>query len=181
MADERSTHATHKRDKNMVKYDWKYYEQLLPYISGEVLDLGCGAGMFIEQYSKKDDVVSVLGLDKFIEEAPVLPKVTYEKFILPDELGVSKDSAQFDTIVSTEFLEHIEREKLESLLEKVKGLLKLDGIFVGSTPNKKKETTNPYHLYEYTLNELASIFHNYFSDVEIWDNGQNCVNWKCKL
>lgn len=182
MSKERCTEQVHKEDPRMKTYDFAYYNELSPYISGEVLDIGCGAGMFIKEYAKKDEVVSVLGIDKYIDEMPQeISKVTSCAFILPDELGVNKDSAKFDTIVSTEFLEHISREKLEEMLGKIKGLLKESGVFVGSTPNKIAPTTNPFHLYEYTLTELVSILKNYFSDVEAWDNGQDCILWVAKV
>ena len=41
---------------------------------------------------------------------------------LPDQL--------FDTVVSTEFIEHIEREQLEPLLEDIKKRIKEDGVFI---------------------------------------------------
>lgn len=177
-ADERSTPETHKRDPHCERYDWVYYKQLMPYIKGEVLDIGAGAGMFTKEYVKKDEVISVIAIDKYTDELPQdHPKITVGKFDLPDELGVSKESATFDTIVATEFLEHIERNKLEPLLEKVKALLKPKGQFVGSTPNKISPTKNPYHLYEYKLSELASILRKFFKYVEIWDDGENCSLW----
>lgn len=182
MAKERCNEELHKQDPKMKKYDWAYYEQLMPYIKGEVLDIGCGAGMFTKEYAKKDEVVSVFAIDKYIDEMPTdNPKIISDKFIIPDELGVNEQSAKFDTIVSTEFIEHIEREKLDELLKFVKGSLNPDGLFVGSTPNKIAPTKNPFHLYEYTLNELLSIFREYFGEVEMWDNGQNCTLWTAKL
>ncbi len=180
MAKERCNEELHRKDPRMKKYDWAYYSQLLPHISGEVLDIGCGAGMFVREYAKRDEVASVLAIDKYVEEMPQLDKVHSERFTIPDELGYSEDSAKFDTIVSTEFVEHIERNKLEPLLEFVRNSLKDGGLFVGSTPNKIAPTTNPYHLHEYTLSELLSIYKPYFTEVEMWDNGQNCTLWKAK-
>lgn len=178
MADERSTRETHARDKHCERYDWEYYKQLLPLISGDVLDIGSGAGMFVEQYAKKEEVKSITCLDKYLDELVQDDKVERVNWKCPEplpELGV------FDTVVSTEFIEHIERGQLEPLLEQIKGTMHKDSVFIGSTPNKIAPTTNPYHLYEYTLSELLSIFKNYFTEVEAWDNGQNCTLWKAKL
>jgi len=181
MAKERCTEEVHRLDPNMRKYDWTYYNELLPYVKGEVLDIGCGAGMFAKEYAKKPEVTSVLGIDKYVEEMPTdVDKITCQQFDIPDELGYSEDSAKFDTIVSTEFVEHIPREKLEPLLDFVRNSLKDGGLFIGSTPNKKVPTTNPYHLYEYTLTELLSIYRGFFSEVEAYDNGQNCTVWIAK-
>lgn len=181
-ADERSNKKTYEVNPAFRSYDEAYYNALLPFIKGEVLDVGCGAGMFIIEYSKKDDVVSVVGIDKYIDEMPTdNPKVVAMQFKLPEEFGVSKDSAKFDTVVATEFLEHIKREDLEPMLEKIKAVMQPDALFVGSTPNKITETTNPYHLYEYTLTELVGILKNYFSDVQAWDTGKNCTVWIAKI
>ncbi len=180
MSAERCNDEVYEKNPHILAYDWEYYNQLLPLIQGEVLDIGCGAGTFVREYAKKDTVTSVVAIDKYIDEMPEIDKVVSMQFVLPDELGVSKDSAKYDTIVSTEFIEHIDRDKLEPLLEKVKLLLKDDGVFVGSTPNKIAPTTNPYHLYEYTLEELLGIFQNHFSIVDMHDNGQFCTIWKAK-
>ena len=157
-AHERSTEITHKENPNQERYDWAYYNALLPYIKGNVLDIGAGAGMFVKEYSKKDEVNTVTCLDKYTEELPKLDKV-----------------------IRIDCIEHIKREQLEPLLEDIKNALKEDGVFVGSTPNKQVPTTNPYHLYEYTLQELTEIFEQYFSEVKTWDtNVDFCTVWVCK-
>lgn len=166
-----------KENPNQERYDWAYYNALMPYITGNVLDIGAGAGMFVKEYSKKESVGNVFCIDKYIEEHPILEKVTRINWVCPQELP----DQLFDTVVSTEFIEHIEREQLEPLLEDIKNALKEDGVFVGSTPNKQVPTTNPYHLYEYTLPELTEIFEKYFSEVKTWDtNVDFCTVWVCK-
>lgn len=177
MAHERSTIITHTENPDQKRYDWNYYNALSPHIYGNVLDIGSGAGMFVKEYVQKEEVVSVWCYDKFTEEVPELHKVAKLYWICPQELQVKEE---IDTVVSTEFIEHIEREQLEPLIEQIKIALKDDGIFVGSTPNKKVPTTNPYHLYEYTLPELKNILEQHFSEVTIWDCGQDCTVWVAK-
>jgi len=178
MAAERCNEQIHKNDPRMYFYDWEYYKQLLPLISGDVLDIGAGAGMFIKEYIKKDEVTSVLAVDKYTDEIEAHEKLTVFTQDLPSEIQTDK---KFDTIVSTEFVEHITYDDLPKMLKEIQKLLKPGGVFIGSTPNKISPTTNPYHLYEYTLNELVGIYKNYFTEVEAWDNGQNCTLWQCKL
>lgn len=192
-AHERSTEITHKENPNQQRYDWAYYNALMPYITGNVLDIGAGAGMFVKEYSKKEEVNTVTCLDKYTEELPELDKVTRIDWVCPQELpkitvdlelvygGSVPIDKKFNTIVSTEFIEHIEREQLEPLLEQIRENLLIGGVFVGSTPNKQVPTTNPYHLYEYTLQELTEIFEQYFSEVKTWDtNVDFCTVWVCK-
>lgn len=177
MAVERSTIETWQQNANQQQYDWEYYKVLLPHIIGDVLDIGSGALMFVKEYSKKDNVMSVTCLDKF-QEINIPDKVFLQEWICPQPLP---DLVTFNTIVSTEFIEHIEREQLEPLLGQIVKIMGEYSQFIGSTPNKKVPTQNPYHLYEYTLNELKEIFDKYFSQVEMYDNGQNCTVWVCQL
>ncbi len=178
MAAERCNHEVYLENPDMRSYDLAYYNDLMQYVIGDVLDLGCGAGMFINEYIKKPDVYSVTAIDKYIDEMPTHDKLVSIKQNIPDELKIN---GKFDTIVATEFVEHIEYDQLEPLLKKIKKLLKPTGRFIGSTPNKISPTTNPYHLYEYTLSELLSIYKNYFSEVEAWENGRHTTIWVAKL
>lgn len=178
MADERSTITTHTANPNQLKYDWAYYDVLLPSITGRVLDIGCGVGMFAGVYGKKEEVTEIIGLDKFEDETDKPEKMQLINWMCPEKLPVY---GKFDTIVSTEFIEHIEREQLEPLLEQIVEMMDENSVFVGSTPNKISPTTNPFHLYEYTLPEQKEIFEKYFSRLEMWDNGQYCTVWKASL
>jgi 2-polyprenyl-3-methyl-5-hydroxy-6-metoxy-1,4-benzoquinol methylase len=173
MACERSNDATHLRDPHCKKYDETYYSILKPWISGDVLDLGAGSGMFIRNY--KENATSVTAVDKYTDE---LEGVTVINQKLPSSLPLEK---KFDVIVSTEFIEHITREELEPFIAEVKRLLKPEGIFIGSTPNKWLPTTNPFHLYEYTLEELREIFEKHFKIIEMFDDGLKCTVWKTQL
>lgn len=172
MAAERSTYQTHTENPDQLKYDESYYSFLRPYIEGDVLDIGAGALMFVKRYIINRKVKSVTAIDKFNEDyqADKLKKLTWT---CPNPLPMG----QYDTVVSTEFIEHIERKQLEPLLEQIVNKLKVGGKFVGSTPNKKVPTTNPYHLYEYTLDELKEILEKYFQTIEIKDTGYDCTVW----
>ena len=180
MAHERSTIITHTENPDQKRYDWNYYNALMPHIYGQVLDIGTGAGMFVKEYVTKPEVTIVQCLDKFTEQIPLVEKVMFADWVCPQDLPGFVLANNFDTVVSTEFIEHITREQLEPLIEQIKIALKDDGVFVGSTPNKKVPTTNPYHLYEYTLPELKKILEQHFSEVTIWDCGQDCTVWVAK-
>ena len=172
MADERSTQQTHTENPDQLLYDESYYTNLRPYIKGDVMDIGAGALMFVKRYINNPEVKSVLAVDKF-QENYQQAKLKLSYWTCPQDLP----KGQFDTVVSTEFIEHIERDQLEPLLKQIVERLKDGGKFVGSTPNKKVPTTNPYHLYEYTLDELKDILEKYFAEVKILDTGYNCTVW----
>lgn len=159
----------------MKVYDEAYYNMLLPMIWGTVLDIGCGACMFAKRYAEKDVVSKVYCVDKFpINERYHNPKFEHVETNITDGFSIPEKA---NVIVSTEFIEHITREQLEPLLKIVKEHLEMGGSFIGSTPDKKVPTTNPYHLYEYTRGELEEILKEHFEEVEMHDTGQNCVIW----
>ena len=64
MAHERSTEYTHHQNPNQKRYDWAYYNALLPQIKGKVLDIGAGAGMFAKEYAKKEEVTEIVAEDQ---------------------------------------------------------------------------------------------------------------------
>lgn len=173
MADERSTHQTHAKDPNQLAYDESYYKVLSPHITGDVLDIGAGALMFVRRYIDKDEVSLVVTADKYQDKDFIHDKLTKKSWVCPEKLP----EGQFDTIVSTEFIEHIEEDQLKPLLQQVTERLTDNGKFIGSTPNKVAPTTNPYHLKEYTLEELKEILSKYFTEIEIKDTGKYCTVW----
>lgn len=175
-AHERSTQVTHDENPDQLAYDESYYNKLLPLIHGNVLDIGAGALMFTSRYLDKDTVTSVVAVDKF-QEVYKHDKLTMKQWVCPAELPGGK----YDRIVSTEFIEHIERKELEPLLEQIAKRLSDVGMFIGSTPNKVVPTTNPYHLYEYTLDELKGILEKYFNHVTVEDTGHFCTVWTASL
>lgn len=157
--------ATERYDKRIDEQQDKdyfrmYAKLILPLVRGKVLDIGCGQGWLTKEMAEIPEVDMIDGVDKFSEQ-PVEnqdAKITYVKAILPD---INTDAEQFDTIVSTEFIEHITQPDLEMLLPKIHKWLKPDGLFLGSTPNKVQPTTNPFHLREYTAEELKPLFEKY--------------------
>lgn len=176
MTVERSTQDTWNEHPGQKSYDEFYYRKLIEHIKGDVLDIGSGAGMFIQEYAKGSAVKSVVAVDKFDGE-----RLQHEKVenIVSKALDFKTDK-KFNTIVSTEFIEHITKEDFLKLLENIKGMLKDDGLFIGSTPNKIRPTTNQFHLYEYTLGELADILKAHFHQVDVYADEFECIIFVCR-
>lgn len=135
-----------------VRYFRTYADLLKPYVVGDVLDLGCGEGWLTKELAPLAD--HIVALDKFGDQSEVNkdPKIEYIQTDIPS----FKTTQTFDTIISTEFVEHITEADLRKLLPKIRKWLK--GKFLGSTPDKKSPTINPYHLKEYTTAELEALF-----------------------
>lgn len=179
MACERSTYETWRTDGAMERYDENYYRHILPVCTGKVLDLGCGYGLLALRMAEKPEVESIVMMDKF----PMDERLQNDKFI-HYERDLSKGfefAGTFDTIVATEFVEHIKREDIDVVLCSVKAHLDPSGWFCGSTPIKKVPTVNPFHLYEYTFEEWNAILKSYFPKAALSDVGLNCMVWKAQV
>ncbi|MFA5793899.1 MAG: glycosyltransferase [Candidatus Brocadiia bacterium] len=178
-----------------------HYEHLHRYgFAGEfvkdkkVLDVGCGEGygsFFLAQTAK-----SVIGID--IDKAAInhaLKKYRQEnlKFKIGDVRDIPlKGKNLFDVIVCYEVLEHIKEQA--KLLKEVKRLLKDDGLFIVSTPNKpvysnKRNYRNSFHKKELDINEFSGLMKKYFKNASflgqrifpssnIWDLKGSYRDWQ---
>jgi SAM-dependent methyltransferase len=135
-----------------------------------VLDLASGEGYGSNLLAVQAD--SVCGVD--IDEAAV--RHAAEKYAKPNLHFLTgsitdvpiPDNQSFDVIVCFEAIEHIEEHDV--LLSEVKRLLKPDGVFVVSTPNKEVydeggEASNPFHVKELTFDEFNALLSKHFSIV----------------
>ena len=125
-----------KRSGVQSKWHWlkflKFHNSLLP--SDKHLDVGCGPGTFIGNYSYGNS----FGVDI------ALPQIKYaqEKYgfkgqflkITPNEPLPFEDQT-FDTISLIELVEHLNDKENYNLLTDIKRLLKKDGRLLLSTPN----------------------------------------------
>ena len=111
-----------------------YTVSLLPLTSGaQVLDLGCGTGLELEEYFRLNPDADVTGID--LSEAML--KALKEK--LPDRkirlirgsyFDVPFGEKVYDAAVSVESLHHFPAEQKEGLYRKLHGALKDHGCFV---------------------------------------------------
>lgn len=143
-----------------------------PFIKGDLLELGCGEGRGVELLAPLAD--SYLALDKIGEVIDSLkakyPDVSFQKAVFPPFTKLADNS--FDTIVSFQVIEHIKDDK--AFLSEIHRVLKPGGKAILTTPNIKKTLTrNPWHVREYTAQELTDLSSNYFDHVEMKGIGGN--------
>ncbi len=143
----------------------KAYYAAKPYIKGDLLELGCGEGRGIGEIAPLAD--SYLGIDK-IEAAilklrEVFPDLQFETGHFPP---VPLPDNSVDTIISFQVIEHLKKDKF--FVSEIERILKPGGVALLTTPNIKMTLTrNPWHVREYTANELLTICEKYFSKVEM--------------
>jgi len=196
-----SLEFTGERFVPSTEVDPSHYEHVHRYIFAnqfvngkKVLDLACGEGYGAKILSENAVEVTGIDIDKTtIEHAKKKYQKNNLKFLEDSVTNLSfKDEKIFDVVTCFETIEHIEEQ--EQMLKEVRRVLKDDGIFILSTPNKPvynqgRDEKNPFHVKELDFNEfknlLISIFPNIciFSQKSsitscIWENNTESDNFK---
>ena len=154
---------------------WHRYLFATPWVAGkQVLDIACGEGY--GSYLLAQQAARVIGVDVDIETLQHASS-TYLKGNLEFRRGecarIPVDGRHvFDVVVSFETIEHLDAAAQQALLLEVKRLLKPDGLFLVSTPNKlfyngAPGTENPFHLREYYVEEFRALLRNHFREVRL--------------
>ena len=154
----------------------KAYYEAIPFVKGDLLEVGCGEGRGVEVLSSR--VNSYTAIDKIVEiEATIRKKYPDIKFIninVPPFEGLVDNC--FDTVVSFQVVEHIQDDV--SFLKEIYRVLKPGGVAVLTTPKKSWSLTrNPWHVREYTPQEFTDITHRIFKDVKAYGITGNDKVW----
>jgi len=148
-----------------------------------VVDCACGSGVgskiFAEAGAKEvrafdvdEEEIRNCGIAALRNDLPEFAVADARRLPLPDNFA--------DVYISFETIEHIEGD-LEYLQE-AKRILKSNGIFICSTPNRlitnpgktiSDKPWNKFHVREYSRQEFVDLLSKYFGKVELY--GQNPV------
>ncbi|HYI94504.1 MAG TPA: methyltransferase domain-containing protein [Bryobacteraceae bacterium] len=147
-----------------------------------VLDAGCGTGY--GSHALSSDALRVVGID-LSEEATRYAADHYpalnQRWLTGSCTELPFGDATFDTVVAFEVIEHL--HDWPKLLIEAKRVLKPQGVFMVSTPNKivYSETRgdagpNPFHEHEFEYTEFRAALTAFFPYVEIvLENHGSCV------
>jgi 2-polyprenyl-3-methyl-5-hydroxy-6-metoxy-1,4-benzoquinol methylase len=150
----------------------KAYLAAKPMVSGDLLEVGCGEGRGIEILASQID--SYLGLDKIPEVIGMLskkyPDYSFQTAHIPPLSGIPSNT--FDIVVSFQVIEHIADDRL--FLQELHRVLKPGGQAIISTPNIHFSLSrNPWHVREYTPEQLKSLCDSIFSSTDAKGIGGN--------
>ena len=152
------------------------YVEAAALISGNVLELGCGAGRGMELIAQAAD--SYTGIDKNSEllasHRKQYPTFTFLEQNIPPFVGIEDNT--YDFVITFQVIEHIEDDHL--FMKEIHRVLKPGGKAIVTTPNIKLSLTrNPWHIREYTADQLTALMKKYFDKVDLRGiYGSNPVN-----
>ncbi|HIY69630.1 MAG TPA: class I SAM-dependent methyltransferase [Candidatus Alistipes intestinigallinarum] len=131
-------------------------------IAGDVLEIGTGAGYGIEVVAPKAQ--RFVTLDKHRPAAELLDRsdVEFRQAVVPP---LAFPDASFDCVISFQVIEHIRDDR--QFVREIHRVLRPGGRFIVTTPNAPMSLTrNPWHVREYTADELRQLLGSCFASVE---------------
>ena len=145
---------------------YKAYVIAREYIRGDVLEVGCGEGRGVSltlQHAR-----TFTAVDKIHEVVNELqqkyPEGRFIQMNIPPFHHLSDNS--YDVVLSFQVIEHIDEDRL--FLKEIHRVLKPGGVLLLTTPNRRMSLTrNPWHVREYTPDELQRLASEIFETVEL--------------
>ncbi len=169
-----SEHFTGERPGWGEDFDYDESRHLAAYLYARglaagktVLDAGCGEGFGTAILPAAAE--SVLGVDYSSAAIAACNKKWNEPNLSFRQLDLTEPGAfdqQFDLVLNFQVLEHIEDEP--PFLQGLKARVKPGGTLMLTTPNILKSfSENPYHVREYTAEQLRALLGKVFSEVKL--------------
>lgn len=153
----------HNKDTQLYKDHMERYELACQYAEGKtIVDVACGVGYGSKMLAEAG-AVKVIGIDI----SPGAIQYASENFHHPAvEFQVGdcrhlKNIPKVDMVVSFETIEHI--NETEQFIKQVKRILKKDGLWFVSTPNKDVyPSQSEFHPKMFTEREFKKILEKHF-------------------
>ena len=137
-------------------------------VSGDVLEIGTGMGYGVEVVAPAAD--KYMTIDKSCAYNVELPANAEFRQMTVPPLDFADES--FDYVISFQVIEHIKNDK--EFVAEVSRVLRKGGKFIVSTPNAPMSLTrNPWHVREYTAEELKKLLSKEFSQIDMMGMGGN--------
>ncbi len=143
------------------------YEEATNLTEGQLLEVGCGVGRGIAILSKHCEQYT--GIDKneklIAQLQQSFPKAKFVYQNVPPLKDIPTDS--YDCVVAFQVIEHIENDDL--FIKELRRVLKNKGQLIITTPNIKRSLTrNPWHVREYTAQQLSALMKRHFTKLRTY-------------
>jgi SAM-dependent methyltransferase len=170
---------------NIAYEHWHRYAYAARFVSGKrVLDVACGEGYGTALLAR--EAVHVTGVDIDVETL-AHARAVYARnnvdFLEGSATSIPiEGSGVFDAIVSFETIEHIDAPSQRAFLAEVRRLLKPDGVFLVSSPDKRTYSDEPnyrneFHIKEFYREEFDAFLSESFRYVSILGQAVHGVSY----
>jgi len=145
------------------------YKEALKYIEGKrVLEIGCGEGIGASVLAEAASrVVAVDYSDNALQlarEKYGSDNIEFKSMKVPP---LQFPDASVETVVCFQMIEHLAQP--ERLIQEIARVVSHGGLALIATVNKEETPSdNPYHLHEFTADELRELLERHFDTVEMW-------------
>jgi ubiquinone/menaquinone biosynthesis C-methylase UbiE len=163
---------------------WVRHEHLARYqfasrfVAGKVVvDCACGDGTGSRIFAEAGAAM-VHAFDVSAQAADANGFHERVRFAVGDATRLPLPNSFADVYISLETIEHVNED--QAVLREVARVLRPDGIFICSTPNRvvynpgkslRSKPWNPFHIREYSQSEFSELLSKYFGQIEWF--GQN--------
>ena len=154
------------------------YLSILKLVDGKtVLDIASGEGYGTSILSTK--AKKIFGVDinpELVEHATRKYDQENIRFLNGSADKIPLESNSVDVVVSFETLEHVDAPTQKNFLAEVRRVLRPNGVFIVSTPDKKNYTDrfnhqNNFHLHELYEGEFEELLKAHFGHIRIYNQG----------
>lgn len=169
--------------ENISEMHLNRYNFSLSFVKNKtVVDIACGEGYgsnLLAQNAK-----NVLGIDidqNSIEHAKNKYKKDNLSFLIGSAEKIEASDNSIDVLVSFETIEHVKESVQKNFISEAHRILKPEGIFIVSTPDKdiSGEGHNEFHIHELNKKEFLNMLQVHFKKIDLY--GQNIKKYSNKL
>jgi len=138
-----------KGTQELYRRDAEWLQLINEYILGKTLDVGSKYGLV----TKGKDVVAVDIVKDYLRLN------AHKDRVLADACNLPFINDSFETVVTTEILEHLEHPK--KAVEETRRVLKNEGCAVMSVPNRYNVFSEPTHIHYFTERKVCRLFKDF--------------------
>ncbi|MGG0814138.1 rhamnan synthesis F family protein [Paenibacillus alvei] len=158
------------------------YHSIMHIVEGKkILDAACGEGYGSALLAgASESVVGIDISDESIKWASEKYQLDNLKYMKANITSLPFEDESFDVVVSFETIEHVDELSQHLFLKEVKRVLRKDGIFIVSTPDKEIYTDipkfeNQFHVKEFYVEEFEEFLGKYFKNVDMYNQGEEKI------